>query len=89
MANVLELYTTEEQRSVVRFLWAKGIKAKDIHKEMFPVLRCYGVELFSQGRSKVADDARPSAEVAETAVKRLLCCGFRRTGKAMGQVYQC
>jgi hypothetical protein len=23
---------------------------------------------------------------AETAVKSLLCCGFRRTGKAMGQV---
>jgi hypothetical protein len=30
-----------------------------------------------------------SAEVAETTVERLLCCGFRRTGKAMGQVYQC
>jgi hypothetical protein len=29
------------------------------------------------------------AEMAETIVKRLLCCGFRRTGKAMGQVYQC
>jgi hypothetical protein len=28
-------------------------------------------------------------EVAETTDKRLLCCGFRRTGKAMGQVYQC
>jgi hypothetical protein len=27
--------------------------------------------------------------VAETTVKRLLCCGFRRTGKAMRQVYQC
>jgi hypothetical protein len=27
--------------------------------------------------------------VAETAVKRLICCGFRRTGKAMGQMYQC
>jgi hypothetical protein len=27
-------------------------------------------------------------EVAETTVKRLLCYGFRRTGKAMGQVYQ-
>jgi hypothetical protein len=26
--------------------------------------------------------------VAETTVKRLLCCGFRRTSKAMGQVYQ-
>jgi hypothetical protein len=29
------------------------------------------------------------AGVAETAAKRLLCCGFRRTGNAMGQVYQC
>jgi hypothetical protein len=47
------------------------------------------VEKFSQGRSKVADDARPSVEVAETTVKILLCCGFRRTGKAMIQVYQC
>jgi hypothetical protein len=27
--------------------------------------------------------------VAETTVKRLLCCGFRRTGKAKGQLYQC
>jgi hypothetical protein len=27
--------------------------------------------------------------VVETTVKRLLCCGFRRTGKAMGQMYQC
>jgi hypothetical protein len=27
--------------------------------------------------------------VAETIVKRLLCCRFRRTVKAMGQVYQC
>jgi hypothetical protein len=28
-------------------------------------------------------------EVAETTVKTLLCCRFRRTGKAMGQVYEC
>jgi hypothetical protein len=47
-------------------LWAKGLNAKDIHKEMFPA---YGgkcllrkavhnwVEKFSQGCSKVADDA--------------------------------
>jgi hypothetical protein len=27
--------------------------------------------------------------VAETRVKRLLCCGYRRRGKVMGQVYQC
>jgi hypothetical protein len=28
-------------------------------------------------------------EVLETTVKRLLCCRFRRTVKAVGQVYQC
>jgi hypothetical protein len=44
------------------------------------------VKKFSRGRSKVADDSRTGAEVAETTVKRLLCCGFRRTGKAMGRV---
>jgi hypothetical protein len=27
--------------------------------------------------------------VAEKTVKRQLRCGFRRTGKAMGQVYRC
>jgi hypothetical protein len=27
------------------------------------------------------------AEVAETTVKKLLCCGFRHTGKAIGQLY--
>jgi hypothetical protein len=76
----------------------RGPNAKDIHEEMFPVYgrKCLSrkavhiwVEKFSQGRSKVTDDARPRAEVAETTVKILLCCGFRRTGKAMGQVYQC
>jgi hypothetical protein len=65
---------------------------------MFPVyggkcLSCKEVhnwaEKFSQGRSKVIDDARTGVGVAEAAVKELLCCGFRRTGKVMGQVYQC
>jgi hypothetical protein len=41
--QMLEEYTTEEQRSVVLFLWAEGPYAKDIHKEMFPVYggRCW------------------------------------------------
>jgi hypothetical protein len=98
MAPMLAVSTTEEQRFVVRYLWAKGFNWKDIHKEMFPV---YGmkrlsrkavhiwVEKFSQRHSKVADDTRPDVEVAETTVERRLSCGFRRTGKAMGQVYQC
>jgi hypothetical protein len=58
----------------------KGLSRKAVHN---------WVEKFSQKRSKAADDARPSAEVAETTVRILLCCGLRRTGKAMGQVYQC
>jgi hypothetical protein len=37
MATVLEECTTEEQCSVVRFLLTKGLNAKDVHKEMFPV----------------------------------------------------
>jgi hypothetical protein len=36
MATVLEGCTTEEQRSVVRFLWAKGLSTKDIPKGNFP-----------------------------------------------------
>jgi transposase len=98
---VFESCNTEKQRSVVRFFFfwcAKGLHAKDIHKEMFPVYggKCLSrktvhnwVEKFSKGRSKVPDDARQGAEVAETTVKRLLYSGFRLTGKAMGQVYQC
>jgi hypothetical protein len=37
MATVFEECTIQGQRSVLRFLWAKGLNAKDIHKEMFPV----------------------------------------------------
>jgi hypothetical protein len=32
MATELEECIPEEQRSVVHFLWAKGLNAKDIHK---------------------------------------------------------
>jgi hypothetical protein len=48
-------------------LWAKGLNAQDIHKEMFPVYggKCLSrkavhncVQKFSQGRSKVADNGR-------------------------------
>jgi hypothetical protein len=59
MVTVLEKYTTEEQRSVVLFLWAKRLSAKDIRKEMFPVYsgKCFWrkavhnwVEKFTNGR---------------------------------------
>jgi hypothetical protein len=34
MATVLEEYSTEEHRFVIRFLWVKGPNEKDIHKEI-------------------------------------------------------
>jgi hypothetical protein len=37
IATVLEENTTEEQRSLVRFLWTKGLNANDIYEEMFPL----------------------------------------------------
>jgi hypothetical protein len=98
MVIMLQGFSTEEQRSVVRVLWAKWLNAKVIHKELFPVCgaKCLSrkavqswVEKFSKELSKASDAARPGAEVAETTDKRFLCCWFRRTGKAMGQVYRC
>jgi transposase len=98
MAIMLDGCNTEEQRSVVLLFWVKGLNEKNINKDMFHVYgeKCLSrkavhnwAKKFSRSRSKVADDARSGAEVAETTDKRLLCCGFRRTGKAMGQVYQC
>jgi hypothetical protein len=37
MATVLEACCTEEQHPIVHFLCAKGLNAKNIHEEMFPV----------------------------------------------------
>jgi hypothetical protein len=54
------------------FLWAKGLVAKDVHKEMFALYggKCLSrkalynlIEKFSLGHLRVADDARPCAEV--------------------------
>jgi hypothetical protein len=47
MATVLQecTSTTDEKRSVVRFLWAKVLTAKNIHKEMFSV---YGGKCLSR-----------------------------------------
>jgi hypothetical protein len=45
MAAVLEDFTTEEQCSLLRLLWVKGLNATDIHKDMFPV---YSVKCLSR-----------------------------------------
>jgi hypothetical protein len=98
MATVLEDCTTENQRSFAHFLWAKGLSTKDTYKEMFSVYggKCSShkavhnwVEKFSPGRSKVAEVEMELRKCLGQQSKRLLCSGFRRSDKAMGQVYQC
>jgi hypothetical protein len=92
MTTVLEGCTTEEQRSVVRFLWAKGLNAKNIHTEIFCVygMKCLShkavhnwVEEYPQGRSKVADDARPGSPVETATEAKTSTLRFRRTSKAV------
>jgi hypothetical protein len=78
-ATVLEGCTIQDQRSVVCFfVGQKDSMQRILIKEMCLV---YGgkflsrksvhnwVDKFFEGRSKVADDARPGAEVAETTDK--------------------
>jgi hypothetical protein len=57
MATVPRECSTEELRSVVRFLWTKGLNANDIHKEMFPVYGCSvcRIKRFTAGSRNVAD----------------------------------
>jgi hypothetical protein len=59
----------------------KKLNTKDIHKEMFPVYgeKCLTlkavhnwIEKFSQGLSKVADDALPGVEVTESSQKTFM-----------------
>jgi hypothetical protein len=77
------------------FLLAKGLNAKDIHKEMsvlFKVGSVCRVKRFTSVWPTFRWWRRgwnEGAEVAEKTLKRLLCCGLLRTDKAMGQVYQC
>jgi hypothetical protein len=94
MATVLEKCGTEEQRYITRFLSVQ----KDSMQRIF-IKKCFLFTVRSVCRVKQFTTGwqtfrwwwrgwNEGAEVAETAV-RLLCCGFRRSGKAMRQVYQC
>ena len=72
MAAPLNTCTTIEQRGVVSFLWAKNMKAKDIHKEMLPVYgkHCLSrqaihnwVQKFSEGPTSIEDEHRAGRPV--------------------------
>jgi len=75
MAAPLNTCTTIEQHGVVRFLWAKGMAAKDIHKEMLPMYgeHCLShqavhnrVQKFSEGRTSIEDEHRVGQPVEIT-----------------------
>jgi hypothetical protein len=67
MATVLEEYTTEEKRSVVCFLWSKGLNATDIRKEylLFTGESVCRVKLFTAGWQNFADDEEVKTEVGK------------------------
>jgi hypothetical protein len=54
---------------------------------LFKVGSVCRVKRFSLAGKRFADDDEVETDVQKWL--RLLCCGFRRTGKATGQVYQC
>ena len=82
MAAPMSTFTKIEQRGVVRFLWAKNIEAKDIHKEMLPMYgeHCLSrqavhnwVQKFSEGRTSIEDE--------NPAVERAVRAWFRQQPK--------
>jgi hypothetical protein len=94
MATVLEEYNTEEQRSVVRFCGQNDSMQRIFIKKcfLFTVGTVYHVKRFTAGLQTFLWwqwGWNGGVRVAETTVKRLLCCGFWRSGKAMGQMYEC
>jgi hypothetical protein len=95
MATVLEECITEEQRSVVLFFSAQKDSMKRILIKkcvLFTVGSVYREKRFSLGGKRFADDEEFETEVRKwlrQQSKILLRCGFRNTGKAMGEVYQC
>jgi len=82
--------TIEEQRGVVRFLWAEGAKPVEIHCHM---LAQYGqsttsqrkvyewVERFKSGRTGVTDEGRsgrPSASCTQEQPKSFFSAGIQK-----------
>ena len=80
MAAPLNTCTTIKQRGVVQFLCAKGMAAKDIHKEMLPMYgeHCLSrqavhnwVQKFSEGRTSIEDIHRVGRAVEIATPARL------------------
>jgi hypothetical protein len=73
MAAPLSDCTIEEQHTVVRFLWAAGVKYAEIHRRMLAqyvactmhqhkIYEC--IECFKEGKTSITDDSRPGRQSA-------------------------
>ena len=88
MDSPMQDCTIEEQRGLVQFLWAEGVKPVEIHRHM---LTEYGqstmsqrkvyewVERFKSGRTRVTDEGRSGghqhrAHKTTRAAEKLLLC---------------
>ena len=72
MAAHLNTCTMIEQRGVVRFLWAKDMAAKNIHKEMLPV---YGEHCLSSQATLYNNIFQGNAFLTMTRLKELCARG--------------
>jgi transposase len=68
MAAPLSDCTIEEQRAVVRFMWAELVKSAEVHRRMLAQYGartmhqrkiCGWIEHFKEGRTSVMDESRP------------------------------
>jgi hypothetical protein len=71
--TVLDQYTTEEHRSVVRVLYSKGLNAKDIYKEIFSVFsgKCLSRKAFHNWVEKLGKPF-PGDEETDTEMRKSL-----------------
>jgi hypothetical protein len=70
MAAPLSVCIIEEQRAIVRFLWAEGVKSVEIHRRMLAQYGartmhqpniCEWIERFKEGRTSATDESRHHA----------------------------
>jgi hypothetical protein len=93
---MLEEYTTEEQHTVVFSVGRRTQCRGHFHKEMFPFyggkfLSFSGSQLGREILSRTLESRRwwhRGAEGAETKVRRLLCCRFRRNVKPISMLVE-
>ena len=96
MAAPLNTCTTIEQRGVMRFLWAKHMAAKDIHKKCCPCtvnIACHVKQSskttsFGGTLSWRWSGGKSSVRVVPTATTRILRRRFPGTCETVGKVFK-